>query len=242
MTLKAELAKSDAARAYAVASVQSDQRYWDNRRAAETAADTGRDLVVAGSPVPAADGNVVVSRPQVTPKNTTSHSNQNGANESNKPVPLAAANVAAWIADESRFDPQGVASLQREWGGDMGANLGYVKHWLHSTFTPEQREQAEAANIVSVPVIRFIAQIAREGAHAAPTTTTTPKGPTLMADESRPDALKRFRQLTSELHTARARMDHIKAREIGEARDALSLELFPGSSAPDESTSGHKVG
>jgi hypothetical protein len=153
-------------------------------------------------------------------------------------VPLAAANVDAWVADESRFDPEGVKALQNEWAGDMGANLGYVRHWLHTTFTPEQREQAEAANILSVPVIRFIAQVAREGAHAAPTATTTAtKGqPTMAETLSRPDAMKRFRKLTADLHSARARQDRLLANELAAERDALSQALFPGDGSPMPTT------
>jgi hypothetical protein len=253
MTLKAELAKSDAARAYAVASVQSDQKYWNNRRAEHAAMPDGasRDLVVAGTPVIVGEtagnpavapaGNVSVAR--TVPHGTV---DTRTASAPSAPTPLAAANVAAWVADESRFDPEGVKALQNEWGADLPANLGYVKHFLHTTFTPEQRERAEAANILSVPVIRFIAQAARENAaptfHSAVKPGATTKGPPPMSDESRPDALKRFRRLTSDLHAARARMDHLKAREIGDERDALSAQLFPGDGAPTADHSGHQVG
>ena len=81
----------------------------------------------------------------------------------------------------------------------------------------------------SVPLVRFIAQVGRENGHAAPTTattTTTTKGPSPMSGESRPDALKRFRKLTSELHTARCRQDYLRARELAEERDATKCAII----------------
>jgi hypothetical protein len=94
-----------------------------------------------------------------------------------QPVPLSQPNVDAWVADESRFDPQGVQRLQAEWGNDMASNLGYVRQWLHSTLSAEQRERAMDANILSVPVIRFLASIAREASHSpTASSTSTTKG------------------------------------------------------------------
>jgi hypothetical protein len=253
MTLQAEAAKAVAAERYRAASITSGERYIADRRAGEAAASAAEDaraaadrqsqlpVIVgdAGGAAPAVPGgNVTVARPQVP---TTGQQ----TSPASAPVPLAAANVAAWVADESRFDPAGVADLQREWGADLPANLGFVKHWLHSTFTPEQREQAEAANILSVPVIRFIAQVAREGAHAAPATTitTTNRGSSQMAEQmSRSDAEKKFREATKRGHDLKARGDLLGAREAFAERDRLSEALYPGSSEPTADQSGRRVG
>jgi hypothetical protein len=124
--------------------------------------------------------------------------------------------------------------LKAEWGGDLGANLGYVRHWLHSTLTSEQRERAMDANILSVPVIRFLASVAREATHST-TATTTPTGKTTMSETLlRPAAEKRFRELTAELHNARARQDRLRATELANERDLLAQALYPGTNAPNE--------
>ena len=133
--------------------------------------------------------------------------------------------------------------MKAEWGGDLGATLGYVRHWLHSTLTPEQRERAMDANILSVPVVRFLASVAREATHGTTTSSTSTKGPASMPETlSRPDAEKKFRQLTADLHNARARNDRLAAKELAEERDLLAAALFPGDTKPSPDSRGRQIG
>jgi hypothetical protein len=254
VTLKADLARQDAARAYAAGSTLANERYWNTRRAEHAAMPDGasRDLVVAGA-ASAADGNVVVSRPQNTAQTAQNSpqpvQNEQVAFQTGKPststaAPLSAESVTAFLAEHRSYDAAGVTALEQKWSGpDMASNLGYARAWLNRHLSSEQQERIRAAGFDVIPLYELIAQFGRDEAHAAPTTTTTTmKGPSPMSDENRPDALKRFRRLTADLHSARARMDHLKARELGDERDALSAALFPGDGSPDAEHSGKVIG
>jgi hypothetical protein len=250
MTLKTELAIQESARRYQTAAIQSAESYRAGRIAQEAAATAAAeahaaaaraaslpvivDLPVA-SPAPATVTHVSVDR-RIGPAPDTGGNYLPPEKRTGLDVtPLSQANVDAWVADEGRFDPEGVRQLQAEWGNDMASNLGYVRQWLHSTLSAEQRERAMDANILSVDVVRFLASIAREASHSPTASSTTTKGPQTMAETlSRSNAEKKFRALTSELHAARARGEHIRARELADERDLLAAALFPGDNRPAE--------
>jgi hypothetical protein len=45
-------------------------------------------------------------------------------------------------------------------------------------------------------------------------------------------AEKKFRELTAQLHDARARQDRLRATELANERDLLAQALYPGDNAP----------
>ena len=145
-------------------------------------------------------------------------------------APLSPPSVAAFLSEHQRYDPAGVAQLQREWGGDMAANLGYARSWLQNHLTDAQQEAIRAAGFDVIPLFRLIAQFGREEAHGSFTT----KGATQMAGEqlSRDAAKKRFDDLTRQIHDARFKNDHMRVRALDEERSRLADALFPGTTEP----------
>jgi hypothetical protein len=243
MTLANEAARAVAAENYKIASVTADQRYWDNRRsqeAAANAADAARAAaerqsqlpVIVDHPAPATGEYSPVRIGPATDKPLSVDKRNARTGEYSPVVPLPQATVMAWLTDERRFDPQGVAALEREWGGDMGANLAYANAWMARHLTPEQRARATADYIDNVSVIRFLAQCGREEAHTSTAVSTTTKGPSVSETMTKADAEKKFRQLTADMHDARAKGDRLRAKELADERDLLGSALYPGDSGP----------
>jgi hypothetical protein len=244
VTIRQDLARADSAQRYQIASVQSAESYRAGRVAQEAAANTAAEaraaaaraaslpVIVDGPALPQpVEPTVTIARPpapdgkqatQVTPSQSAV-------------VPLPQAIVAGLLATEGRHDPQGVAALQAEWGAEVGINLGYAYRYLAGHLTDEQWERAKEIPLVTVPILRLLAEMGRAEAHNTITPSTPTKGQTMPAETlTKPDAEKRFRQLTSEFHSARARGDHIRARELADERDLLAAALFPGDNRPAE--------
>jgi hypothetical protein len=97
----------------------------------------------------------------------------------------------------------------------------------------EQWERAKEIPVISVPILKLLAEIGRAEAHSTPE-STTPKGQARMGENmSRDAAVARHRQLTADLHNARARQDRLAAKAIEDERSILAEAIWPGSSAPD---------
>jgi hypothetical protein len=245
MSLRDQLARHESAQTYAHAAIRSAESFRSRalaeqaaRADAETAkadADRAASLPVIADgaghvAAPAApSGPVTVTRPQASPVQ------QSPTSVPVAVVALPAANVDALLAIEAKLDPAGVQALRSEWGSDMGANLGYAYYYLAGHLSDEGWEKAKSIPHMTVPILRLLAELGRAEAHSTATPSTTPKGSPMAETLSRPDAERRFRELTSALHDARFRQDRLRAKELADERDRLSQALFPGDGTPDAS-------
>jgi hypothetical protein len=148
-------------------------------------------------------------------------------------APLSQPSVAAFLAEHRRYDPEGVATLERKWpGSEMAANLGHSRDWLSRHLTPERQQQVRAAGFDLIPLYELTAQWGREDAYSGTPPATT-KGNSMTDAEAREADEKQFREVTRKIHDARARNDHITVRELDKERTLIAERLFPGSTEPD---------
>ena len=244
MTLKAELAKADAARAYAAGGVLSAEAYrtkalavqaaQDHAEATQAAADRQASLpVIVGVgnlPTPEQNHDRPVTGPATDSGDTGSAPSAVAA--------LPQTNVDNLLAIEARHDAAGVDALRAEWGNEVGINLGYAQYYLAGHLSDEGWEKAKSIPHMTVPILRLLAELGRAEAHGAPSasiTTTNTKGQPMAGETlSRSDAEKKFREATKRGHDLKARGDLMGAREAFAERDRLSEALYPGSTEPDE--------
>jgi hypothetical protein len=214
-------------RASALAEQQRQQSAEQARADAERRASLPV-IVDAAPPAALTDSGIVTIRQQPVPAAPAAPAPSQTA-----VVPLPQANVDAFLAEHRRYDPDGVAALQREWGADLPINLAYFNRWTANHLTPEQRDRLIAEGFDVLPLIRLVTGFGREEAHSAPTSlSTTTKGNPMAETLHRADAQKRFDKLSAAIHEARWRGDHIAVRALDAERALLADALFPGSSEP----------
>jgi len=190
------------------------------------AADVGLPVVLA-SP-----GQQVVERPAGRIVATATERPASPPAVAVPPVPQVIADN--FWANEAVHDSQGVAALRAEWGADAPANLGYLHAYLAHTLDDEAWEEARQLTHFTVPIIRLVTGMGRRLYHTQAMqgdAEMTGHQPTLTGEAWQRGKLQ-FDELTSKLHAARARNDHLAIRQIDAVRSALGEQLWSGTTEP----------
>ena len=239
MTLASEAARAEQAEQRHAAEVQSAEAYRARALAvqqAEQATERSRAEADRQSRLPVII-DAVPQKAEPAPTVTVQRPAEQQADretpaQAQTVVPLPEPAVAAFLSEHRRYDADGVAKLQQEWGSDLPANLGYARSWLSRHLSAEQQERIRAEGFDILPLFRLIAGFGREEAHSRPTTTM--KGNPMPGEQmTKAAAEKKFNDLTRQIHDALARGDRIAVQELDAERHLLSEALHPGDTAPD---------
>jgi hypothetical protein len=228
---RASVQSAEAYRARAIAAQQQQQAADDAR--AEAARATALPVIIDGPSSPVTVPGMVVIPRQQQPAPADPGTAVPAASAV---VPLPQSSVDGLLAIEGRHDPRGVAALRAEWGSETAVNLGYAYRYLAGHLTDEQWERAKEIPVVTVPILRLLAEMGRAEVHSTPTATSPNRGssPTMAETLTKADAEKRFRQLTADLHSAMARNDRVAVRTLDAERQLLSEALHPGTTESTE--------